>query len=296
MNEKRLIPGFLKHLSVERGLSPNTLDAYGRDLNRFEVTLQKSGLSPRKVRRQDLLSYVRGLRQSGLSPKSVARAINSLRMFYRFLLAEREVRSDPTTEIDIPRTWKSLPRFLTFQEVEKLLAAPDRGTPLGVRDQAMLEVLYATGMRVSELLSIRTEDVNMDVGYLTCMGKGSKERIVPLGKKAIDRLQKYLREVRPSLTKGKNTPQTFTNRNGTRMTRQGFWKIFKGYGKTAGIKRSLSPHVLRHSFATHLLEHGADLRSVQMMLGHADISTTEIYTHVNRERLRRIYHNFHPRA
>ena len=296
MNEKQLLPGFLKYLTVERGLSPNTLDAYGRDLNRFEATLRSAGLNPRKARRQDLLSYVRGLRQSGLSPKTVARAINSLRMYYRFLLAEREVRSDPTTEIDMPRTWKSLPHFLTFQEVEKLLSAPDRGSPLGLRDQAMLEVLYATGIRVSELLSFRIEDVNMEVRYLTCMGKGSKERIVPLGKKAIDSLQQYLEKVRPSLTKGKKTPQTFTNCHGARMTRQGFWKIIKRYGKTAGIKRSLSPHVLRHSFATHLLEHGADLRSVQMMLGHADISTTEIYTHVNRERLRRIYHEFHPRA
>jgi integrase/recombinase XerD len=189
-------------------------------------------------------------------------------MFYRYLLAEGEIRQDPTSELDVPRTWKSLPRFLTFAEVERLLSVPDAGKPLGLRDLAMLEVLYATGIRV----------------------------IVPLGRKAMERVQQYLEKVRPSLVGSSRSPYLFTNRNGGRMTRQGFWKILKSHGASAGIKRRLSPHVLRHSFATHLLEHGADLRSVQMMLGHADISTTQIYTHVNRERLRRIYHDFHPRA
>jgi len=292
----RLLTSFFRYLAVERGLSTNTLDAYGRDLKRFEESLRGSRITLRGARRQDLLTHVRGLRQAGLSPKSVARAINSLRMLYRFLLAEGEVRSDPTTELDIPRTWKSLPRFLTFQEVDRLLSAPDTGRPLGVRDLAMLEVLYATGIRVSELLSLRKEDLNLEMGYLTCMGKGSKERIVPLGRKAIERLQVYLRDVRPALARRGGTEHLFTNRNGARMTRQGYWKILKGYGEAAGIRRRLSPHVLRHSFATHLLEHGADLRSVQLMLGHADISTTQIYTHVNRERLRRIYRDFHPRA
>ena len=296
MSEDRLLATFLRHLAVERGLSPNTLEAYGRDLKRFETFLKGSRISTRKARRQDLLSHVRALRQAGLSPKSVARAINSLRMYYRFLLGEGEVRSDPTTDLDVPRTWKSLPRFLTFQEVERLLSAPDTARPLGVRDVAMLEVLYATGIRVSELLSLTLESLNLEVGYLTCFGKGSKERIVPLGRKAIDRIRQYLGDVRPALARGTGSRHLFTNRNGSKMTRQGFWKILKAHGVAARIKGSLSPHVLRHSFATHLLEHGADLRSVQMMLGHADISTTQIYTHVNRERLRRIYHEFHPRA
>ena len=296
MSPDRLLSTFLRYLTVERGLSANTLEAYGRDLKRFEESLRGCRINLRIARRQDLLTHVRSLRLAGLSPKSVARAINSLRMLYRFLLSEGEVRSDPTADLDVPRTWKSLPRFLTFQEVDRLLSAPDTGRPLGVRDLAMLEVLYATGIRVSELISLRLEDLNLEVGYLNCMGKGSKERIVPLGKKAIERLQQYLRDVRPGLTRRGESPFLFTNRNGAKMSRQGFWKILKGYGGAAGIQRNLSPHVLRHSFATHLLEHGADLRSVQMMLGHADISTTQIYTHVNRERLRRIYHDFHPRA
>lgn len=296
MSPDRLLSTFLRYLAVERGLSANTLEAYGRDLKRFEESLKGCRIHIRSARRQDLLTHVRSLRLAGLSPKSVARAINSLRMLYRFLLSEGEVRSDPTADLDVPRTWKSLPRFLTFQEVDRLLSAPDTGRPLGVRDLAMLEVLYATGIRVSELISLRLEDLNLEVGYLSCMGKGSKERIVPLGRKAIERLQQYLRDVRPVLTRRGESRFLFTNRNGSKMSRQGFWKILKGYGASAGIQRHLSPHVLRHSFATHLLEHGADLRSVQMMLGHADISTTQIYTHVNRERLRRIYHDFHPRA
>ena len=296
MTGDRLLASFLRYLTVERGLSPNTLEAYGRDLKRFEESLRGGRITLRNARRQDLLTHVRSLRTAGLSPKSVARAINSLRMLYRFLLAEGEVRSDPTADLDVPRNWKSLPRFLTFQEVDRLLSAPDPARPLGIRDLAMLEVLYATGIRVSELISLRLEDLNLEVGYLSCMGKGSKERIVPLGRKAIERLHQYLRDVRPVLLKREESQFLFTNRNGSKMSRQGFWKILKAYGAAAGIPRRLSPHTLRHSFATHLLEHGADLRSVQMMLGHADISTTQIYTHVNRERLRRIYHDFHPRA
>ena len=296
MSPDRLVPAFLKHIAVERGLSVNTQEAYGRDLKRLESFLKTSRVAVNRVRRQDLLSHVRSLRQSGLSPKSVARAINTLRMFYRFLLAEGEVKQDPTSELDAPRTWKSLPRFLTFEEVDRLLEAPDLTKPLGLRDAAMLEVLYATGIRVSELLSLKVEDLNLEVGYLTCMGKGSKERLVPLGRKAIERLRDYLGKVRPELARRAASSVLFTNRNGAKMSRQGFWKILKAHGATAGIKRRLSPHVLRHSFATHLLEHGADLRAVQMMLGHADISTTQIYTHVNRERLRRIYHDYHPRA
>jgi len=296
MSPDKLVPAFLKHLAVERGLSINTQEAYGRDLRRLEAFLKGTRVPVNRARRQDLLSHVRSLRQSGLSPKSVARAINTFRVFYRFLLAEGEMKQDPTSELDAPRTWKSLPRFLSFEEVDLLLGAPDPSKPLGLRDAAMLEVLYATGIRVSELLSLKVEDLNLEVGYLTCMGKGSKERLVPLGRKAIERLKEYLGTVRPALARRAASNVLFTNRNGQKMTRQGFWKILKAHGASAGIKRRLSPHVLRHSFATHLLEHGADLRAVQMMLGHADISTTQIYTHVNRERLRRIYHDYHPRA
>jgi integrase/recombinase XerD len=296
MSQDRLCVAFLRYLAVERGLSVNTQEAYGHDLKRFALTLKASRVPLNRARRQDLLSHVRSLRQAGLSPKSVARAINTLRMFYRYLLGEGEIRQDPTSELDVPRTWKSLPRFLTFEEVDRLLSVPDVGKPLGLRDLAMLEVLYATGIRVTELISLKREDLNLQVGYLTCLGKGSKERIVPLGRKAIERLEQYLEKVRPTLVGTSHSPYLFTNRSGGKMTRQGFWKLLKSHGASAGIKRRLSPHVLRHSFATHLLEHGADLRSVQMMLGHADISTTQIYTHVNRERLRRIYHDFHPRA
>jgi len=296
MSQDRHLVAFLRYLAVERGLATNTQQAYGHDLKRFSLSLKASRVPLNRARRQDLLAHVRSLRQAGLSPKSVARAINTLRMFYRYLLAEGEIRQDPTSELDVPRTWKSLPRFLTFEEVDRLLSVPDTDKPLGLRDLAMLEVLYATGIRVTELISLRREDLNLPVGYLTCLGKGSKERIVPLGRKAIERLEQYLEKVRPKLVGSSRSPYLFTNCNGGRMSRQGFWKILKSHGTSAGIKRRLSPHVLRHSFATHLLEHGADLRSVQMMLGHADISTTQIYTHVNRERLRRIYHDFHPRA
>jgi len=296
MSQDRHLTAFLRYLAVERGLAANTQKAYAQDLKRFAVSLRTSRVPINRARRQDLLSHVRSLRQAGLSPKSVARAINTLRMFYRFLLAEGDIRQDPTSELDVPRTWKSLPRFLTFAEVDRLLAVPDVSKALGLRDLAMLEVLYATGIRVTELISLKREDLNLQMGYLTCLGKGSKERIVPLGRKAIERLEQYLERVRPGLVGTSRSPHLFTNRNGGMMSRQGFWKILKCHGAAAGIKRRLSPHVLRHSFATHLLEHGADLRSVQMMLGHADISTTQIYTHVNRERLRRIYHDFHPRA
>ena len=296
MSQDRHLVAFLRYLAVERGLAANTQQAYGQDLKRFALSLKTSRVPLNRARRQDLLAHLRSLRQAGLSPKSVARAINTLRMFYRYLLAEGEIRQDPTSELDVPRTWKSLPRFLTFEEVDRLLSVPDADKPLGLRDLAMLEVLYATGIRVTELISLRREDLNLPVGYLTCLGKGSKERLVPLGRKAIERLEQYLEKVRPKLIGSSRSPYLFTNRNGGRMSRQGFWKILKCHGSSAGIKRRLSPHVLRHSFATHLLEHGADLRSVQMMLGHADISTTQIYTHVNRERLRRIYHDFHPRA
>ncbi len=291
-----LIDDFLHHLTVERGLARNSLLAYGRDLAKFARYLDAKGRQARQVRQGEIQEFARRLSREGLAPKSIARALNSVRMFYRYLLLEKVVGEDPTAGIRAPRTWKTLPRFLTLEEVDRLLGAPDAVQPLGTRDAAMFELLYATGLRVSELVSLRLRDLSLDSGYLRCLGKGSKERIVPLGRKAAERLRDYLDRARPRLLERVGHPALFVNSRGGSMTRQGFWKILKKYGRAIGLKGKLSPHVLRHSFATHLLERGADLRSVQMMLGHADISTTQIYTHINRERLRTIYRDYHPRA
>jgi integrase/recombinase XerD len=296
MRAAALVQDFLHHLTVERGLAKNTLLAYGRDLAKFGRFLDYKGRHPRQVRQGEVNEFARRLSREGLNPKSIARALNAVRMFFRYLIVERVVAEDPTASIRAPRTWKSLPRFLTLQEVDDLLGAPDASSPLGLRDAAMVELLYASGLRVSELVSLRVRDLNLDVGYLSCLGKGSKERLVPMGRKAADRLRAYLERARPGLLKGASSPSLFLNSRGRPISRQGFWKILKKYGREAGVRGRLSPHVLRHSFATHLLERGADLRSVQMMLGHADISTTQIYTHINRERLRKIYKDFHPRA
>ena len=248
-----------------------------------------------RARRADLLQALRSFRLEGLAPASMARMIATLRGFYGWLVSEEHLASDPTSELEAPRTPRKLPRYLTFEEVERLLAAPDRATIRGARDRAMIELLYATGLRVSELLGLRMEDLHLDAGYVTCRGKGSKERAVPLGGAASSCLRDYLGAPRAALTKGAIAPFVFLGGRGRRLTRQGFWKSLAAYGRKVGIRASLSPHMLRHSFATHLLEHGADLRSVQTMLGHADISTTQIYTHVNRERLRKVYREFHPR-
>jgi integrase/recombinase XerD len=226
----------------------------------------------------------------------VARWLVAVRRFYAWLVAEGMVAENPTTHLESPRPWRSLPKVLASVEVEALLAAPDREKPLGARDSAMLEVLYATGMRVSELVGLRLRDLHLDAGYLRCIGKGSKERIIPLGAEARTALHRYLDGARDALLGATTSNGLFLNRRGGSLTRQGFWKILKGHGRKAGIRTPFSPHTLRHSFATHLLENGADLRSVQVMLGHSDISTTQIYTHVNRERLRRLYRDFHPRA
>ena len=290
------IEEFLHHLAVERGLARNTVVAYGQDLAKFARFLQRKARTPKQVRQGEIDEFARDLARDGLGPRSVARALNAVRMFYRYMVAEKLVAADPTAEVRAPRMWKTLPRFLTLDEVDRLLAAPDASSPLGCRDAAMLEVLYATGLRVSELVSLRLRDANLDAGILSCMGKGSKERLVPLSRTAVVRLRAWLATGRPGLVRGRPPTALFVNSRGRAMTRQGFWKILKAHGRTIGLRGRLSPHVLRHSFATHLLERGADLRSVQVMLGHADISTTQIYTHVNRERLRRVYRDFHPRA
>ena len=258
---------------------------------------EQRGASVLALDRRDLEAFVRQSLSSGLSPTSAARLVAALRGLYRFLRVSGAVAHNPTDDLSPPRALKALPRFLSLDEVEALLAAPDPATGRGLRDRALLELLYATGLRVSELVGLRESDVRVDEGYLQCTGKGSKQRIVPLGDQAAAWVTRYVREARPALLRGRTLPWLFLNlRLGTRLSRVGFWKILKAYGRAAGVRTHLSSHVLRHSFATHLLERGADLRAIQAMLGHADLSTTEIYTHVLEARLRHIYDRFHPRG
>ncbi len=290
------IAEFGTFLKVEKRLSPNSVGAYVRDLRKLEKFAASSDAEITRLDQEQISSWIQMIRQAGLSPRSTARALVAARGFYRFLMGDRVVARDPTEHLESPRVFKPLPKFLNRGEVESLLAAPDTDTPLGSRDRAMLEVLYATGLRVSELTRLTLPNVNPELGIVTCMGKGSKERIVPVGSEAAGRLAAYLRMDRPLLLKQRKSSFLFVTRRAGAMTRQGFWKIVRQYGRKAGIKKKLSPHMLRHSFATHLLENGADLRSVQVMLGHSDIATTQIYTHVTRERLKQIYREFHPRA
>jgi integrase/recombinase XerD len=291
----RLLPDYLAALVVERGLSEHTLSAYRSDLRRFGVWLAREDLKATRCERAELRRYLSELRGVGLSARSAARALAALRGFFRYLLERGETTVDPTLELESPKLMRALPHFLSGDEVEALLAAPDVATPLGVRDRAMLETIYAAGLRVSELISLKTTGLHLDPGFVRVWGKGSKERIVPIGSDARQWLARYLDEVRPRYAGGR-AEELFLTVRGEGMTRQRFWLMIKRYGRQAGITTPLSPHTLRHSFATHLLEHGADLRAVQAMLGHADISTTEIYTHITRERLRQLYDSKHPRA
>ena len=252
--------------------------------------------APEALDRPSLEAFVRQQMASGLSPRSVARAVAAIRGFYRFLVLDRRLEESPADDLRPPRAWPALPKFLSVDEVDALIAQPDVATPRGLRDRALVEVLYATGMRVSELVGLRASDLHLDEHYLTCSGKGSKERLIPMGEQAAAWVQRYQRDGRPALVKGRHSPRLFVNARGGSLTRVGFWKILKDYGRRANLPRSLSPHVLRHSFATHLLERGADLRAIQMMLGHSDLSTTQIYTHVLEARLRSIYDRFHPRS
>jgi integrase/recombinase XerD len=290
------ISAFLTHVRVEKGLSSNTVSAYHRDLAKFDEFAKKRNLSLEAVSRDDLVDFLAGLYRHKLESKSVARHLVTLRNFFRFAQIQEWIPADPSINLESPKIRRSLPGYLRLEEVERLLAQPDK-TPLGLRDRAMLEVLYSTGLRVSELTGLRVSDLDSKVGCVRCIGKGDKERIVPVGKKALAMVDKYLRDARPKLLgKTVGNPTLFVNRRGKQLTRVGVWKILSGYGRKAGLRTALTPHMLRHSFATHLLERGADLRSVQLMLGHADISTTQIYTHVVEERLKQIYKAHHPRA
>jgi integrase/recombinase XerD len=289
------IDAYLDHLRVERRLAPLTLESYGRDLAALGRFLEDRGLAVTAVTRQDLEAFVRALMSSGLSPRSSARAVACVRGFYRFLVLDRRLEASPADDLRAPRAWPALPKFLTIEEVDQLIAAPDVSTPRGLRDRAMVELLYATGLRVSELVGLRQADLNLEAGYLSCVGKGDKERLVPIGDEAVGWVRRYVREGRGALTKARTSPRLFVNARGCALSRVGFWKILKGYALQAGLPHDLSPHVLRHSFATHLLDRGADLRAIQMMLGHADLSTTQIYTHVLDARMRAVYERFHPR-
>ncbi len=291
------ISSFLTHIRVEKGLSANTVSAYRRDLLKFSEFTQKRKLSLEAVSRDDLVDFLAGLYRQRLESKSVARHLVSLRSFFRFAQIQELIPTDPSVNLESPKIRRSLPGYLRLEEVERLLAQPDAKTPFGLRDRAMLEVLYSAGLRVSELVGLRVSDLDTKVGCVRCIGKGDKERIVPIGKKALGMVERYLRDARPKLLgKATNSPTLFVNRRGGALSRVGVWKILSSYGRRAGLRVALTPHMLRHSFATHLLERGADLRSVQLMLGHADISTTQIYTHVVEERLKQIYKAHHPRA
>lgn len=291
------IDEFIYYLSVERGLAENTLVSYKLDLIKLMEYLAGKGINDIKgITKTHIIGYLLQLQKEGKAASTVSRNLASIKTFHHFLLNEGFISKDPTINLESPKLEKRLPKVLSVQEVDLLLAQPDTIKPAGIRDKAMLEVLYATGMRVSELLTLNLEDINIEMGYIRCFGKGSKERIVPIGSIAQKYINEYLNRGRVKLIKATAEKVFFLNHHGRRMTRQGFWKIIKHYAQEAGIKKEITPHTLRHSFATHLLENGADLRSVQEMLGHADITTTQIYTHLTKGKLREVYTKTHPRA
>ncbi|MBI4487356.1 MAG: site-specific tyrosine recombinase XerD [Acidobacteria bacterium] len=291
-----MIAAYLDHLRVERRLADHTLESYARDLAALARFAAGRDTRPEALDRRALEAFVRQQMAAGLAPRSVARSVAAVRGYYRFLVVDRHLEQNPAEDLRPPRAWPALPKFLSLDEVDALIAQPDISTPRGLRDRAMIELLYATGMRVSELVSVRASDLHLEAHHLTCVGKGSKERLIPIGDQATAWIQRYQREGRPQFLRGgRPSARLFLIARGGALSRVGFWKILKTYGARAGLPRTLSPHVLRHSFATHLLERGADLRAIQMMLGHTDLSTTQIYTHVLETRMRMVYDRFHPR-
>lgn len=293
----QLIDSFLTYLTAVKGLSKNTLESYGRDILKLAVFLEGKNITRiDQVDYKHILDFFTYLKEQGLNTRSTSRTLISIRQFFKFLLTEKFIESDPTFLIRTPKTKRVLPETLSLEDIEKLLSPPDESSPEGIRDKSMLEVLYATGIRVSELVELRLNDVNFELGYIIAYGKGSKQRIVPIGEKAKIKLREYLDTSRPKLLKSRTSPHLFVTRLGRKMTRQGFWKVIKAYSRKSGLTKKISPHTLRHSFATHLLERGADLRAIQVMLGHSDISTTQIYTHVERERLKEVHKKYHPRS
>ncbi|HTG01261.1 MAG TPA: site-specific tyrosine recombinase XerD [Nitrospirota bacterium] len=289
-----LLKKFLNYLAVEKGLSRNTLDSYERDVRKYRESTGKR--SPDTISPADITAFLGRLASEGIAVPSQARALAAVRGFHKYLLIDGLASTDPTLNLESPKGWKRLPRTLSSSDVERLLAQPDPATPIGMRDRAMLELLYATGLRVSELVGLRRGDINLERGFLLVIGKGSKERAVPMGETAIAAVRDYLERARPMLLGGRESDHLFISSKRGPITRQMFWTRIKTYARTANIAGVVSPHTLRHSFATHLLDNGADLRAVQAMLGHSDISTTQIYTHVSRERLKKIHEKYHPRS
>jgi integrase/recombinase XerD len=291
------LPGFMDHLRFERGLSDRTLEAYRHDVVRMVSFCRARGRSdPGSVTTADLRALMLQLKDLGLAPSSIGRNLSAIRTYFGFLLGESLTVSDPSERVQPPKGWRTLPEVLTVQEIDRLLAAPDLGHPLAWRDRALLEFAYASGVRVSELLAVELRHLDLSAGYATVFGKGARERLVPIGRRAADAVSVYLRETRPTLERGQGRGRVFLNARGTPLSRMGIWKILRGHLGAAGIEKRVSPHTLRHSFATHLLEGGADLMAVQEMLGHADIATTQIYTHVDRRYLAEVHRSFHPRA
>ena len=287
---------FLNYLRVEKGLAENTIQAYRRDIAKLTVFAADMGLGIKDIGSDHVVDFLRSLYRQNLDSRSVARHLVTIRHFFRFALTEGFIADDPASSVESPRFRHSLPEFLSLDEVERLLRLPDVNDTAGLRDRAMIEMMYSTGLRVSELCGLRVSDLQMDAGCLRCIGKGDKERMVPVGRQALRIVREYLREARPKLLRKSSSPYLFLNQRGRKIDRIRFWRILAEYGRKAGLRKALTPHMLRHSFATHLLDRGADLRSVQMMLGHSDISTTQIYTHVVEERLKQVYKAHHPRA
>ncbi len=293
----QLLDSFLTYLTIEKGLSKNTLESYGRDVRKFLLFLEEGQIKTiQEIKYENILDFLSHFKKQGFSDTTTVRTIVSIKQFFKYLLLEKIIKEDPTSQIRTPKMKKSIPGVISLEDVERVLASPNESTPEGIRDLAMLEVLYATGIRVSELIWLKLNEVNFEMGFVIVYGKGSKERIVPIGKQAQEKLRTYMELSRPLLLKSRDSKELFVTRRAKAMTRQGFWKLIKNYALKAGITKQISPHTMRHSFATHLLERGADLRTIQIMLGHSDISTTQIYTHVENERLKEIHKKYHPRS